>query len=275
MPIRRTTILAGSSLVAVLLLGCGHEWDAYDPRLGAEGPDAGGGSSSSVGGGGSASSGAGIGGSGGVGGTVASSSGSGGGSPCALSLQNEFDDGTVEGGPWISYASGDVSVVEADGFLDILMPSMSAQNVWGSFQTVDRYDMSGCGISARVLEIPNTATNAYTNLTVHVDFNNYVEIASMQGNLLFKYVTNGVNNSTLQVVKHDLGKHAFWRIREEAGTTYWETSMDGQTWVEEVSAPNPLPVTNMLVRLGAGTVSPVTQVIGKARWDDLKVETPL
>jgi hypothetical protein len=274
MPIRRTTILAGSSLVAVLLLGCGHEWDAYDPRLGAEGPDAGGGSSS-VGGGSSASSGAGVGGSGGVGGTVASSSGSGGGSPCALSLQNEFDDDMVNDASWTSNSSPDLSVVEADGFLDFLMPSMAAQGVWGSLQTVDRYDISGCGISVRVLEVPNTANDSYTNLTVHVDGSNYLELVSIQGSLLFKYVINGVMPSPIQVIKHDLGKHAVWRIREEAGTTYWETSMDGQTWVEQVSAPNPLPVTNMRVRLGVGTLSPVTQPLGKARWDDVKVETPL
>ncbi|UQA63116.1 hypothetical protein [Polyangium aurulentum] len=269
MPLRRTMILAGTSLATALLCGCGHDWDAYDPRHGADGAGAGGVSSSGIGGS-NGSSGSGVGGSG-AGGGSASSSGSGGGATCELSLQNDFEDGVVVTPPWVEYHSDGVMPEEASGDLFFHLPSMSTESVWGVLATDTSHNLSGCAISAQVRQVPSTATDAYTNLALGIDNDNYVEIVSHKGQLMFKAVINGNGEPPLESITHDLGLNAFWRISEKDGITTWETSPDGENWDFQVSAPNPLPVDGMVVKIGTGTLTAVTQSLQPARWDNLKI----
>jgi hypothetical protein len=124
-------------LVALLLApGCGHEWDAYDPRdasgaggIGAAGSGAGAGASGSVGGAGGAS-----GGTGSAAGPAAGGAGNGGGSPDPPDLVAAYgldegagttvfdatsndNDGTIAGATWVTGQHGGALSFDGQGDL--------------------------------------------------------------------------------------------------------------------------------------------------------------
>lgn len=276
MPIRRTVLLSGSILVATLSIGCGRDWDAFDPRRAGPDPGAGGaGASSSSNGstngvGQSSSSTASAGG----GATSSSSSsssasGAGGSSPCSLSVQDDFNDGTLDTVTWEKFSSPEISVSETNGSLVFDLLPMSTEGVWGVVETKGLHDLSGCTVTAQVPEIQTATSDAYTNLALSTG-PAWVEIVFFEGRLLFKSVIDDVHTE-FATATYDPVQHAYWRIREMDGTTYWYTSPDGKQWNEQVSMPNPVPVEAMQVVVGTGTISAVAQSGGRARFDNVSV----
>lgn len=49
----------------------------------------------------------------------------------------------------------------------------------------------------------------------------------------------------------------FWRLRQQAGTSYWDTSSDGTVFTQQLAMPG-FPVTTCQLELGAGAATAVT-----------------
>jgi len=261
-------------LPLLVLFGCGRDWDAYDPRLGAPGAGGAGTSSSTsgTGGGGQVSSSAsgtgGMGGgssSSGVGGT-GGTGGTGGGGPCTLPLQDDFNDGTLDTTIWDVFKASTVNVAETNGELLMELPDMPAESPWVSVQSKETYDLTGCSVFVQVLE-GLTTDESYTSLQL-IAGSEFIEIVRWNGYLRFKRVLGGVHEE-LSIVSHDLVDHAYWRMREQDGTTYWDTSPDGKSWQNWAMAENPVPVTSLRVILAAGT--PTGASAGRARFDNVDI----
>jgi hypothetical protein len=108
------------------------------------------------------------------------------------------------------------------------------------------------------------------SLHVRAGEGNYLQIALANGGLQFKKVLNNQHTYILNVA-HDPAAHAFWRIREEAGITYWDTSPDGTQWKNQAKEANPLPVGAMSVGMSAGIEKIPLVAPGRARFDNLVV----
>jgi hypothetical protein len=69
---------------------------------------------------------------------------------------------------------------------------------------------------------------------------------------VYNVADDGVRNS----IAYDADAHRYWRIREAAGTTYWETSADRTDWAELHSEANPFPPEHVHgIVSGGGQVS--------------------
>ncbi|MEI8032789.1 MAG: hypothetical protein WCH05_05555 [Chlorobiaceae bacterium] len=78
----------------------------------------------------------------------------------------------------------------------------------------------------------------------------------------------GVNTQVGSGLPYSATNHRYLRIRESAGTTYWDTSPDYTTWTNRWSEVNPIAVTDTKIALQAGTWNPEatgTTVI----WDNV------
>jgi hypothetical protein len=62
------------------------------------------------------------------------------------------------------------------------------------------------------------------------------------------------------------------RIREASGQTYWEYSSDGDRWTLLWKAPNPIAMSSVQLRVGAGTAT-ATANPGTATFDDVNITT--
>ena len=69
-------------------------------------------------------------------------------------------------------------------------------------------------------------------------------------------------------VAYDPNVHKQWRLRETAGTTYWEWSTDGSAWNTLWSEADPIAPQHVLVLLAADGNGP-----SEARFDDLNTAT--
>jgi hypothetical protein len=94
---------------------------------------------------------------------------------------------------------------------------------------------------------------------------NYLEVAKIGSELRAAAFVGGVPTEPVSV-DYDAAMHAWWRIREDGGTIYFEVSGDGVTYDALASTPAPFSVSALELSLIAGThPSSITQE--QARFD--------
>ena len=233
---------------AVALLGCGHDWDRYDPR--GAGPSPGG---------------TGAGGAGGGGGTNPDCGPNG-----LLQLVDGFDDGVIDTVAWVPVEEESAGLSEQGGALVVSLPDPTDPIAFAGVFSRSTYDLTGCGIMVRVLEVPDPATHGYAQISANADGIGYVEILQEGGKLYAKKVINDVHTFFGEVI-HDPVAHAFWRIRESGGLVLWETSSNGQAWAILAIEPAPMPVTAIQVGISAGTYKAEPVPAGVYRVDAVNV----
>jgi hypothetical protein len=246
-----------STAIVLVAVGCSHGWDDYDPRIG----DAVGSGGSASASGGAASSGAtgasstqssasgassSSGAAGGTGQGGAGSGGAPGGSggggvifDCAANgtntLTDDFDDGAVDA-QWNQYGT-----VDEDGGTLVLDPGGSASaGTFAILQAVDTYDLRSCAVTVRAVQVPSDVPNAYAGLAVYVDQENYTELIVGGPDLHSVTWVAGVSAGVLSV-PYDANAHAWWRLREQGGTLFYEVSEDGIAFVAHSSVNSPYP----------------------------------
>lgn len=115
-------------------------------------------------------------------------------------------------------------------------------------------DLTGSEVVVKMVQRPN-AGNGSTGallLLLNQDNDTMQEIMAVEaGNLVCREVVSGTENDT--TVTWSGTDHAWWRIRESAGTIYWDTSPDGMVWTNRRSKTSGIGVPlNMGVVLMAG-----------------------
>ncbi|MDI1447951.1 hypothetical protein QHF85_28065, partial [Polyangium sp. 6x1] len=220
-----------------------------------------------------ASSGSGMGGMGGAGGAGGAGGGGGGGGgggapQCTIALQDDFDDGMTNSAKWSNYAEGaGTSIAESGGNL---VATIGAGAVgYAVHYSTEAYDISNCAVFVQVLEVPNPTLQAFASLQIGTELDNAIEIVSYQGTLYFHKILAG-SFTDVGFLDYDPQEHAFWRIRQQDGTTFWETSPDAQQWTVQASAPNPLPPGDLYVAL-VGGIDEAAPNPGRGRFDNLNI----
>jgi len=132
------------------------------------------------------------------------------------------------------------------------------------------FNLLGSHVSVRVVATP-TDTNGTTEtmMMFYADADNLLHIDKMGStDLLCQARVNGVETSTM--VAWDPVAMAWWRIRESAGSVYYETAPDGVAWTIQASVATPAFAAAGDVRLLSGyggvEVSP-----GNAVLDDFNL----
>jgi hypothetical protein len=125
--------------------------------------------------------------------------------------------------------------------------------------TTDTYSLVGSYISWRLVE--NCAKNANNSCTINlrarVGASDWVEFVLTGGRLASNNavvsMTETVSGTpSVTTFTYDPSVHVWFRIREAAGTVYWETSVDGSTWTVRRSKSTTLDLSSIEVQLEAG-----------------------
>ena len=75
----------------------------------------------------------------------------------------------------------------------------------------------------------------------------------------FNYLIDHTQNVPLtQGGPYDPSADLWWRLRESGGTLFFETSPDGKQWNVRSQGPDPIPLDDVTIDIGAGTYNPVT-----------------
>jgi hypothetical protein len=192
----------------------------------------------------------------------------GGGTPIdagvVATFQDAFDDGVLTG--WAPWVHPGCTAIETGGFLELGYDG-TGDGYCGA-DSSRRFDLRGSAVSVEVVAAPLLANfESYVVL-----FNNQQQLVMVRGQdgLTMQLKNNGTMVSQ-RTVANDLTAQRFWRIREQAGTIFWETSPDGATWTRRHSAPSSFDVSSLVVELAAGHYSPGPGVPVVVHFDHLVV----
>lgn len=192
-------------------------------------------------------------------------------------LRDTFDGATA--GPWNFGASttglggsltctGDFSDALNSEPQPALRPgeaqSVAAYSLTGSFLAVELVELEG-GASASAWAGLFTDTPRGTALLWWLEWNT----GTGYQELTVRRRVAGVD-TVLATAPYDPQGHRWLRVRESAGTLYWETSPDGFLWSQLVAAAPGMAVTALRVAMGTSYSSP-GDVGARARFDNVNV----
>ena len=195
--------------------------------------------------------------------------GDNGGGP--IIAADDFNDNTISGSIWsVGSVDGDlgtVSVAETGGQLRIT-PASSGTSISG-YVTTSAYNFAGHAASVQMIT-PVTQVNSVDSGTELAIGNgaegNKIRWVYENGLLIAQKVTGGSYTSVGNLT-YDASAHAYWRIRESGGTTYWDTSANGANWTTRFASANAFSYAAVKISLDAVAIS-ATGSNGTAVFDN-------
>ncbi len=171
--------------------------------------------------------------------------------------------------------SGSVVGDSSRGTLN-LIPNANVASAIARVTSQSAWNLIGASVSVRMNQVVNNGTvnNKLAILPTQSDFNNTLSWVYEGGNLYAQYYVNGTRHQINgpNGVTYNPSNHAWLRIRESAGTVYWETSANGTSWVIQdggsVATIALFPLTSIYVVLDAQTWAPMAAP-GEAHYSHL------
>jgi glucose/arabinose dehydrogenase len=148
-----------------------------------------------------------------------------------------------------------------------IAPTANATGTFG-VTSKGKYDLTGTALTVEVPQVTNANGTAETQLVAELDANNRLIVVRNKNGLVLRQRVNGAN--TDKTVTWNATNMRWWRIREAGGKIFYETSANGQTWTTRQTLAKPFDITNLGVRLTAGTTSAVASP-GSAKFDNLNL----
>jgi len=156
------------------------------------------------------------------------------------SLADDFNDNTVDAAKWPN-SFGTFS--ETGG-----RARVSCDAGFNAYSSALTYRLSESQVSLRAFPpaAGGATTEAWTQVLVKQQTSGTdlgFEISPLSGNLtMFSRV--GFFDAGAVAITYDATAHAWLRVRETGGTTYWETSPDGSTWTQQRTLASPTWATD-------------------------------
>ena len=184
----------------------------------------------------------------------------------SLNLFDNFNDNSENTVLWpSSYNASFATRAETGGEVVITLTTATPGSNYSGYKS----GLVSLNNSYAQIEIPtmvSTTTNAQCFLKLSIDGSNALQIVKEAGTLYFQKVV-ATTTTSVGSVAYNASTHLWWRIREANGTTYWDTSTDGDAWTNGASAANPIAVDGLLPEFGAGTYQ--SEVLpGTAHFDN-------
>lgn len=186
--------------------------------------------------------------------------------PSIRTLVDPFNQGTLNTGLWTQNTAGSATISYDATGATVTFPSASTSSTDGDIFSNINYDLTGAYASLHVITVPSSLTNADATLKLVLDVNNSLNWQYESGILYAqKFIAGSLTNAFS--VTYSSSTHAYWRIRESGGTTFWDTSADGKSWTNRYSVANPFAVNNLSVKI-AGTCYEAESNPGTFKWND-------
>lgn len=172
-------------------------------------------------------------------------------------LQDMLTATVLNTGLWTQFtaASGTCTYSGLGASMNYPTPTSTTNDA--DIATSTTYELTNDAVFVNVPSAPS-GTNSDANFRLKIDATNYIQWQQEGTTLLGTSVVGGVQTIRINLT-YNSTVHRWWRIREgtggqgggTAGTTYWDTSVDGLTWTQRASATNPIAVTALTLQFAA------------------------
>lgn len=175
---------------------------------------------------------------------------------------------------WLEIVSGGVTANYSNVGDAYTYPVSTVGGDKATVESLGRFDLASSYIYMHFATTLATSTNSTMTLECFSETtaNGFFFTVGNNATLAF-YQLGGVQNAVLNVT-FDPALHRWLRIREQAGTIFWDTSIDGSNWTNFTSIPNPgIAIDSMTLKfttLGGG----VNTSPGTATFIDFNTNGP-
>jgi len=164
----------------------------------------------------------------------------------AHTLRDNFNDNSTDTSKWSPFGTYEQVNQRLELRLDGLSKTASG------YTSTATYDLTGSSFKLEVIQTLRPVLGARTFLRAFVTEEVDEVGILVENGLLHCGQTVGGTRTALASVPYDSVRHRWWRMREDSGTTYWETSGDGKSWQVLLSKANPILLTAVKLSFGAG-----------------------
>lgn len=189
--------------------------------------------------------------------------------PAGVAFSDDFEDG-VAAPLWLATAESGTTVEEVGGVLVLTPADGSVQARFASYETGSSFSLTDNAFSIEIVTMVDTSTMAQVEVNIGAAGNNRVYFVQEAGLLSFRR-----RDDSAEIIEdttaYDPEAHRHWRLRDSAGTVFWETAEDGQAWTVQASAASPSSLGNATIAISAGTQLAVTAP-GFAELDNALLE---
>lgn len=180
-------------------------------------------------------------------------------------LQDDFANG-IKGPLWNQWSDTGASASESGGLFHVNLDAGTA-DAWAGRTSRALYDLTGSSIAVTVPQVGGQ----HTVLELRDPDDRRLQVDYHDGNLYAKVFASDGSQIAVASVAYDAVSQARWRIREDGGMIYWETSPDGQIYTELFHAPVPFAIDSLRAILAAGgQLSAASEI----QFDDLNLPAP-
>lgn len=175
-------------------------------------------------------------------------------------LTDSFDD-TMPGPAFTSGADTGLTVTEAGGHVDMTFAASVAANMYAYYSSATTYPTAGMCVALEISQVPVGGGSAYFKLQGGV-----LELEFYLADGMLDLRTHDPAIVTKKTLTFDPVAQRFWRLRQQGGTSYWDTAPDGVTYVQQTSLAGFFTPTAATITFGAGA-SAVVNNGGRARFE--------
>jgi hypothetical protein len=146
-----------------------------------------------------------------------------------------------------------------------IVPDPSLQR-FNQLESVNTYQFGNCAIFVHIIEVPSN-TGYGGLLALEGNTTNRIEMGFETQTLKLRYWINDVVTEVAGL-PFDPKKQIWWRLQENSGTTYFETSADGSSFETLGSIPTPFATGMTHIGLFGGATAG-TAAVGEMRFDNM------
>jgi hypothetical protein len=173
--------------------------------------------------------------------------------PLAQTLTDNFNDNSRDTAKWNTEGS---NWAEQNNQLEL--GNVSSSGVYSTYKSVNNYNLTGSYLYSQLVNAGNQSLPTFQAVAVQVylDASNTLSWIIGGGMLVAQKQVSGSYSDQRNDTAYNSAVHKFFRIRESAGTIYWDYSTDGSSWTNYASLAAPFAVTNINLRIAAGAYGP-------------------
>lgn len=165
-------------------------------------------------------------------------------------------------------ADAGMTVTEGGGHVDVTFAASVVANSYGYYDSASNYTAEGLCVALEISQVPannGLAFFKWQSGTTEVEF------ALSAGTLTMR-----TRNPTLvdrKTIAFNATQHRFWRLRQQNGTSYWDTAADGVAYTQQISVNGVFTPMTANVQFGAGAYVD-TNNGGNARFESIVAHGP-
>lgn len=187
--------------------------------------------------------------------------------PSAASLLADWNTSAIDTSSWNNWNTNQVAATNQQ-----LQLSTTANSGYYGVSSTGRYDLTNASVENQVVDAGNQSLASFQAypLVIGTDSNNQLSWC-ITGNTIQAQQKIGGTQTTLQTASYNASQQKYFRIRESAGTVYWEYSADNHAWTVLTSLNSwPFDLTNVDVEQMVGTWQ-AENIAATAIFDNLNV----